>query len=330
LAEVAVVILNWNGTEFLQKFLPGVLKHSGDADIVVIDNGSNPSPVPALSITFPTIHWIELDRNYGFCEGYNRGLQQLSHPFWILLNSDVEVTPGWITPLVEQLKNTQVAACQPKVLQYNNRDFFEYAGASGGFIDRWGYPFCRGRLFDFCEQDQGQYNDPIPIFWATGAAMAVRSDVFKMLGGFDNTFFAHMEEIDLCWRMHLAGYSVYCAPSSVVYHVGGGTLSHESPAKKLLNYRNNLWMLYKHLPTGKVLTTIAVRLVLDGVAGIVELLKGHPRMTWAIIRAHFAFYGLALRQQVKRPTHFPSTIAKESIVWQHFILGKKKWNSLPS
>lgn len=326
--QVAVVILNWNGTDFLKKFLPGVIEHSEDADVIVVDNGSTPSPVSMLSPTFPTVQWLELDRNYGFCEGYNKGLESLQHPYWILLNSDVEVTPGWIPPLIECLKQPGVAACQPKVLQYHNQGYFEYAGACGGFIDKLGYPFCRGRLFDTCEQDVGQYHTSIPVFWATGAAMAVRSEVFRQLGGFDSRFFAHMEEIDLCWRMHRNGYVVFCTPRSVVYHVGGGTLSQEKSTKTFLNYRNNLLMLYKNLPKGKAATTILIRLVLDGVAGLAELLKGRPRMTLAIINAHFAFYTVALGMKLQRPRKLPETVYKKSIVWAYFVLRKRTWQEL--
>ena len=248
--HTAVVILNWNGKHMMEKFLPSVTAHtSGDAEVIIADNGSTDDSIEFLHTHYPDLRIIQLDQNYGFAEGYNRALAQIEADYYVLLNDDVEVTPHWVEPVIEQMQqNPLTAICQPKLLMYDQRDTFEYAGAAGGFIDRYGYPFCRGRLFDVVEKDHGQYDDPCEIFWASGAAMFVRADVWHQLGGLDGDFFAHMEEIDFCWRAKNKGYRVEYCPKSAIYHVGGGTLPKSNPRKTFLNFRNNLSMLYKNLP----------------------------------------------------------------------------------
>lgn len=273
--RVAVVILNYNGAAMLRRFLPVVLAHSGGAAIVVADNGSTDESVAVVKEQFPVVRLIELGHNYGFADGYNRALALVEAEFFLLLNSDVEVTAGWLQPLLAFMDaNAAAVACQPKVLSFNERECFEYAGAAGGFIDRYGYPFCRGRLFDTVEKDSGQYDAPCRLFWATGAALMVRSASFFEAGGFDGSFFAHMEEIDLCWRLQTLGGEVYAVPQSVVYHVGGATLSKDNPRKTYLNFRNNLIMLYKNLPDDELRAVMLVRTVLDYVAALKFLFTG--------------------------------------------------------
>ena len=264
----AVVILNWNGKKMLERFLPSVTAHTqGDAEVIIADNGSTDDSLDFVRAQYPGLRIIELDKNYGFAGGYNRALQQVKADYYVLLNDDVEVTPGWIEPVVAQMQqHPDTAICQPKLLMYDQRDTFEYAGGAGGFLDKYGYPFCRGRMFTSLEQDNGQYNTPGEIFWASGAAMFVRADVWHQLGGLDDDFFAHMEEIDFCWRTHLAGYRVRYCPQSTVYHVGGGTLPKSSPFKTELNFRNNLSMLYKNLPVKRRGWVLAMRMWLDRVA----------------------------------------------------------------
>ena len=246
--RIAVVILNWNGKHMLEQFLPSVTAYTtGDAEVIIADNGSTDDSIAFLHDHYPTLRIIQLDKNYGFADGYNRALAQVDADYYVLLNDDVEVTPNWTAPVVEQMeRNPRTAICQPKLLMYDQRDTFEYAGGAGGFLDKYGYPFCRGRLFTTLEKDHGQYDDPREIFWASGAAMFVRADVWKKLGGLDGEFFAHMEEIDFCWRAKNAGYRVEYCPLSTVYHVGGGTLPKSNPHKTYLNFRNNIAMLYKN------------------------------------------------------------------------------------
>lgn len=246
--KVSVVILNWNGAEMLRRFLPSVLAGSAGEgiEVCVADNGSSDDSCRMLEQEFPAVRLIRLDRNYGFADGYNKAFEQVDAEYAVLLNSDVEVSPGWLTPMVEYMDlHPDVAACQPKLLDWKQKDRFEYAGAAGGFIDRYGYPFCRGRIFEVVEKDEGQYDAPISVFWATGAALFVRLDKYREVGGLDGRFFAHMEEIDLCWRLRSRGYKLFCLPESKVWHVGGATLKKENPRKTFLNFRNNLLMLYK-------------------------------------------------------------------------------------
>ena len=273
--KVAVVILNWNGCQMLRQFLPSVVAHSeADGGVVyVADNGSTDDSVEMLCQEFPMVRQILMDENYGFAEGYNRAIAELNEPYVVLLNSDVEVTSHWLQPLIAYMDaHPEVAACQPKILSYNEPDKFEYAGAAGGFIDCYGYPFCRGRLMQQVELDKGQYDEPAEIFWASGAALFIRRNDYEAVGGLDPRFFAHMEEIDLCWRLKARGRGIVCLPESVVFHVGGATLKRENPNKTYLNFRNNLIMLYKNLPERELGHVMRVRFLLDHVAAFTFLL----------------------------------------------------------
>jgi GT2 family glycosyltransferase len=319
----------------MERFLPPLIGNtSGDFEIIIADNASTDDSVSWLRENYPDLRIIINHTNEGFARGYNTCLAQIDATYYLILNSDVEVTPGWLKPLVKCLdENPQVAAVQPKLLWHTERHKFEYGGAAGGFIDSLGYPFCRGRIFGSLETDQGQHEREIPVFWASGACMLVRSKVFHEAGGFDPLFFAHMEEIDFCWRIHHAGYEIRCVPKSVVYHVGGATLPKNNPGKTYLNFRNNLSMLYKNLPTVKVIPVILARLILDGVAGIRFLFEGHPRDTFAVIRAHFSFYFRIITGRLQRK--YPAKAApiptqyKGSIVWDHYVLNRKKFSQLP-
>ena len=299
--KCSIVILNWNGRPFLERFLPSVTSYSEGSEIVVADNGSMDDSLDFLLHNYPQVRVIVLGNNYGFADGYNRAMREITSEYAILLNSDVEVSEGWLDPLLNVMDaNPSVAAVMPKVLSYADRSMFEYAGASGGFIDMFGYPFCRGRVLQYTEKDAGQYDDRREVFWATGACMVVRTSVFHESGGFDADFFAHQEEIDLCWRMKLAGYKIMVEPSSEVYHIGGGTLSAESPRKVYLNHRNNLMMLYKNLSPRSVFFTVFFRLILDGGSALVYLLKGNFKQFKAVFSAHFSFYGMLGSLSYKR------------------------------
>ena len=317
--KVAVVILNWNGCKMLERYLPSVVKYSQpDADVIVADNSSTDNSVSWLKNNYPNIRQIRLSDNYGFAGGYNRALSQVTADYYVLLNSDVEVTKNWLSPLLEKLNSDKdVAACQPKLLSFSSRESFEYAGASGGFIDRYGYPFCRGRLFDTIEKDNSQYNDPIQIFWATGACLMIRSYDYWKVGGLDERFFAHNEEIDLCWRLNRLGRKIYCIPKSYVYHLGGGTLPKSNPQKTYLNFRNNLTMLWKNLPPTELNRVMKVRMLLDYLAAFqMLLLKFNLGDFLAIFKARRAF------QQWKQS--FPRNLSTTdvdmrkhySILWQ--------------
>jgi GT2 family glycosyltransferase len=286
--KLAVVILNWNGRKLLEQFLPLVVEYSvaDGVEVIIADNASTDGSVEFLTRAFPQLRLIRLDRNYGYAEGYNRALAEVDAEYLVLLNSDVEVTPDWLNPLTDYLDaHPDVAALQPKILSYRNRAYFEYAGAAGGFIDRYGYPFCRGRLFGRLEKDTGQYDYPADIFWASGACLVIRQEDFREVGGFDAVFFAHMEEIDLCWRLNARGRRIVCLPQSTVYHLGAATLAVESPQKTFLNFRNNLLMLYKNLPDGDLKKTLRVRRVLDYLAALRLLLSGKPQNARAILSA---------------------------------------------
>lgn len=330
--KIAIVILNWNGRGMLQQFLPSVMAHRGNAQVIVADNGSTDDSVAFLQRQYPDIQLIQLDKNYGFAGGYNMALQQVEADYYVLLNSDVECTPHWIEPVVEMMESQpQVAVAQPKLLMYDQKDTFEYAGGAGGYIDRYGYPFCRGRLFSTLEKDHGQYDDPCDIFWATGAAMFVRASVWKELGGLDADFFAHMEEIDFCWRTHLAGYRVAYCPSSVVYHVGGGTLPKSSPFKTELNFRNNLSMLYKNLPPRRRECVLALRIFLDHVAAFKFLLQGHSGEYRAVRKAHrqYRAWKPALRQKrTKNGTHPVPQIYQGLLLPEYYLFGRKTFTAL--
>lgn len=289
--DISVVILNWNGSAMLQRFLPSVIRYSEEAEIIVADNGSTDHSIDILREKFPSVRILPFRENYGFAEGYNRAIQQIETPYVLLLNDDVEVTPHWLQPLLEFMNHhPEVAACQPKILSETNRELFEYAGACGGFIDHLGYPYCRGRIFNHVEKDRGQYDQVCPIFWATGAALLVRTDVFRKEGGLDKRFFAHMEEIDFCWRLHSRNYGIYCIPQSTVYHVGGGTLPKSHPRKTFLNFRNNLLMLYKNLPEERLNSTLRIRYFLDLVAALKMLLSGQVKESMAIVKALRTFF----------------------------------------
>ena len=318
MTKVAVVILNYNGRKYLETFLPSVIQYTENYEIIVADNASTDDSVFFLKNNFSSIKILQNTDNQGFASGYNTALKQVSAKYYILLNSDVEVTPNWIKPIIDLMDSDKsIAACQPKIRSFNEKTHFEYAGAAGGYIDWLGYPFCRGRVFDAYEEDLGQYNDTKEIFWATGACMFVRASVFHEMGGFDANFFAHMEEIDLCWRMKKAGNKIFYCSDSTVFHVGGGTLHKSNPRKTFLNYRNGLAMLYKNLPSNKLFFTILLRLILDGISGIKLLLGGSFSDFIAIIKAHFAFYAMIPKLERKSPKEV-SLIYQKSIVWEYF------------
>ena len=332
--KVAVVILNYNGKKFLEQFLPNVIENTDEelADIVVADNASTDGSVEFMKEHFPDIRLIINDFNGGFATGYNTALRQIEAEYFVLLNSDIEVTPHWIEPIIDLMDaDADIAACQPKILSYYERDKFEYAGASGGYIDKYGYPFCRGRLFQNLETDHGQYDDIKEVFWATGACMFVRSELYLLKGGLDDSFFAHMEEIDFCWRMKNLGFKIYCCPQSKVYHIGGGTLPKSSARKTFLNFRNNLSLLYKNLPGGRVFWTIVYRILLDWVAAVKFLAGGGLGDFWAVIRAHFAFYGrLHALRKVRRelPHDKVGQMYLRNIVFDNFLKGKRLYSDL--
>ena len=293
--KIAIAILNWNGQKWLEKFLHNVVENSADAEVYVIDNDSTDDSVSYLKNHFPEVNLIINPENYGFAGGYNEGLKHIKADIYCLLNSDVEVTHGWLSPILKTFKNyPNIAALQPKILDFNRKEYFEFAGAGGGLMDNLGYPYCRGRIFDYIEKDNGQYNDLTKIFWASGCALFIRSQDFWRVEGFDARFFAHQEEIDLCWRLQNQGREIWYNGESTVYHVGGGTLTKESPRKTFLNIRNNLSMLLKNLPLSALLWVIPARLVLDGFAAVHLGFKEGFSHFWAVLRAHFGFYGLGV------------------------------------
>lgn len=321
--KIAIAILNWNGKSWLEKFLPNVLENSQSAEVYVIDNASTDDSVSYISTYFPSVKIVINQQNHGFAGGYNEGLKQINADIYCLLNSDVEVTPGWLDPVAALFeKNPDIAAIQPKVLDYNRKNFFEFAGAGGGLIDNLGYPYCRGRVFENVEEDKGQYNDETEIFWASGCCLFIRSEDFWKENGFDARFFAHQEEIDLCWRLKNSGRKIYYTGKSAIYHVGGGTLQKQNPRKTYLNIRNNLSMMLKNLPSGK-LYLIFIRLCLDGIAGIYFMFKHGFSHTWAVIKAHFGFYAqlprtLKLRQQNQIKDYYQS----KWLIFKHFLKGE--------
>lgn len=323
--KIAVVVLNWNGVKLLEQFLPSVFSFSNEATIYVADNASSDNSIQFIKDNFPTIKIIQNDGNYGFANGYNIALQQVEEEYYCLLNSDVEVTENWLTPILSIFESeSDVAIIQPKILDFKNKDYFEYAGAAGGFIDKYGYPFCRGRIFETIEKDYHQYDDEKDIFWASGACFFIRKDIYRKLNGFDGDFFAHQEEIDLCWRAFNLGFKAKYTSKSVVYHVGGATLNEGNPKKTFLNFRNSLLMLLKNLPKNKLFSIIFLRLVLDGIAGIKFIFQGKFKHCFAIIKAHFHFYHLISKNLKKR-----NSIQKEnyfhakSIVYSYFVKGGK-------
>ena len=318
---VAIAILNWNGKHWLEKFLPNVILYSQEATIYVIDNASTDDSVKFLEHNFPTIKIIKNKKNTGFAGGYNEGLKQISEEIYCLLNSDVEVTENWIQPIIELFRrNAEIAAIQPKIRSFEADQYFEFAGAGGGLIDNLGYPYCRGRIFEKLEEDKGQYNDETEIFWASGCALFIRKEDYWSMNGLDERFFAHQEEIDLCWRLKNAGRKIYYCGKSTVFHVGGGTLNKQSPQKTYLNIRNNLSMLLKNLPIATLLWVIPARLILDGIAGIYFGLKdGFPHL-WAVVRAHFGFYAQAPKTwKLRNTAQIKDYYQTKWLIFKHFL-----------
>ncbi|GAB4280466.1 MAG: glycosyltransferase family 2 protein [Marinilabiliales bacterium] len=336
--KAAVVILNWNGSDLLKTFLPSVIKYTQipDVKIYVADNNSTDDSINVIKENFSDVEIIKLDKNYGFAGGYNIALEKIDAEFFVLLNSDVEVTENWLNPLLELMtSDPSVAVCMPKILSYTNKDEFEYAGAAGGFIDKFGFIFCRGRLFNVMEKDKNQYDYPSEIFWASGACMIIRADLYKKVGGLDEDFFAHMEEIDLCWRLKNVGYKIMYTPDSKVYHLGGATLNKTNPRKTYLNFRNNLYLLYKNLPSKKLCRKFLIRMFLDGVAGLKFLVTLEFKNFISVVKAHGAFYCNLRSLRRKRKTlnslkHNENTngVFNKSIVYQFFIKKKRYFSDL--
>lgn len=322
--KTAVIILNWNGKTLLEKFLPSVVRYSDKAKIYVADNASTDNSVLFLKENYPNVEIIRNSGNFGYAKGYNEALKQVSEPYLVLLNSDVEVSENWLNPITEIFENEpQTVALQPKILDYKNKEYFEYAGAAGGFIDKYAFPFCRGRIFSTIEKDENQYNEISEIFWASGACLFIRKETFDKFGGFDEDFFAHQEEVDLCWRIQNENLKIKYVPNSVVFHVGGATLKENSPQKTFLNFRNSLYTLLKNHPKKDLFSTLFIRLSLDGIAGIHFLLQGKPKHTWAVLRSHFSFY-TALQKNLKKRSFNQKNnyYYTNSIVFDYFV--KKK------
>ncbi len=336
--RIGIVILNWNGKKLLEQFLPSVVTHSERewADVIVADNASSDDSISFLAEEYPNLQVIQLDKNYGFAEGYNKALNQLSHTYFVLLNSDVEVTENWLDPIYHQFENDlSIAAAQPKIKAFLNKTEFEHAGASGGFIDYLGYPFCRGRILDVIETDTNQYNSEADIFWASGASLFIRADIYRTVGGLDGDFFAHMEEIDLCWRIKNQGYRIIVEPTSTVYHVGGATLPYHSPDKLFLNFRNNLFLLHKNLPESKFCTTLLQRMILDGVAAMKFLMVGEFSNFSAVFKAHLCYYSMFSKIRRKRKHLVPLVIKKDhkemyrnSIIFDFYLRKKKHFSDI--
>lgn len=327
--SIAVVLLNWNGLELLKEFIPVVEKFSTEAIIYVADNNSTDGSKQFVSENFKNVNWIQLADNFGYAKGYNEALKHVNEEFICLLNTDIEVTENWLKPVLDLFKkNDSIGIIQPKLLDFKNKEYFEYAGAAGGFIDKYGFPFCRGRIFDSLEKDENQYQTQ-EIFWASGACFFVRNSVFKQLNGFDDRFFAHQEEIDLCWRAFNNNIKVYYCNESTVYHIGGATLKKSNPTKTYLNFRNSLYMLYKNLPKEQRFSVIFKRLCLDGLAGVKLFLSLQPLHTFAIIKAHFAYYGNLSKlknKQIQNPKS--NYFYTDNIVFDYFLKRKKKFNQL--
>ena len=330
MTKTAVVILNWNGAKLLQQFLPSVIQFSGNATIYVADNASTDTSIDVLKNEFPSVKIIKNIGNFGFAKGYNEALRFVEEPYYALVNSDIEVTENWLQPIETIFDNEpKTAIIQPKLLDFKKKTHFEYAGGAGGFIDKFGYPFCKGRIFDTLEEDLGQYNQETEVFWATGACFFIRKEVYRTLQGFDADFFAHQEEIDLCWRANNLGFTAKYCPTSVVYHVGGATLNEANPMKTFLNFRNSLLMLTKNLPKEKLFPIIFTRLCLDGVAGVQFIFQGKFKHTLAILKAHFHFYHLLSRNLKKRNLHQKTDyFYTKSIVWSYFVEKKKTFDKL--
>lgn len=337
-SHVAIVILNWNGKNLLTQYLPSVIKNSQHegVEIIVADNHSDDDSVSFLQENFPQVKIIQLKENYGFAKGYNMALEEVHAEYYILLNSDVEVSPEWISPLIERMEDDHsIAAVQPKILSWHKKNEFEYAGAAGGFIDKLGFPYCRGRILNITEKDEGQYDQVTNIFWATGACMAIRANYFHKAGGFDSDFWAHMEEIDLCWRLKNMGYKIQFTPYSKVFHLGGGTLSYDNPKKLYLNFRNSLWLLYKNLPRHKFYKVIIFRMLLDGVAAFKLLSELNVGGFLSVFKAHFSFYRSHKMLREKRDylktistPQWHDEMSQKSIIWKFYLKGEKKFGEL--
>ncbi|WP_159520937.1 glycosyltransferase family 2 protein [Sunxiuqinia indica] len=336
--KVAIVILNWNGKKLLKQYLPSVIENSQDegVEIIIADNNSDDDSINFLESNYPKLRIIHLIENHGFAKGYNLALKDIEADYYILLNSDVEVTPDWVNPLIQPMEeDDSVAAVQPKVLSWNKKDEFEYAGAAGGFIDKLGFPFCRGRILNVMEKDEGQFDQVCNIFWATGACMAVRASYFHKAGGFDSDFWAHMEEIDICWRLKNMGFQIQYTPFSKVYHLGGGTLSYDNPKKLFLNFRNSLWLLYKNLPRRKFYKVIVVRMLLDGAAAFKLLSEGNAKGFFSVFQAHAAFYRSHKKLRQKRiqlkniaTPQWHDEILVKSIIWKFYLEGKRTFREV--
>ncbi len=333
-SEVAVVILNWNGQKFLEDFLPSVIKYSSEARIIVADNASTDDSIYFMKSNFPAVEIIQNESNGGFAKGYNEALKYVDSEYYVLLNSDIEVTENWLEPLLKMMRDPSVAGCQPKVRSFHNKEYLEHAGAAGGFIDANYFPFCRGRIFETIEKDQNQYDYPLEVFWATGACLLIRSESFHQVGGFDEDFFAHMEEIDLCWRLKLLGQKFMITPESTVYHVGGGTLPYSSPRKTYLNFRNSLFMIIKN-HKGWLFPKLFWRLSIDGVGGFRFLMKGEFNQLYAVFKAHMAMYGnlgkfLKKRRAIQKNTANANLagLFSGNILWNYYIKGVKHYSDL--
>lgn len=340
--HVAVVILSWNGVSFLEKFLPSIMQSTYDnLTVIIADNNSTDHSESYIQSGFPSVIWMDLEENLGYAGGYNKALKKIEADYYVLLNQDIEVTPDWLEPVIQLMEaDDSIAACQPKIRSFHDKQYFEYAGASGGFIDHYGYPFCRGRIFGHLEKDGGQYDEPLEIFWATGAALFIRSPLYHSIGGLDESFFAHMEEIDLCWRLKNSGYKIMVCPSSTVFHVGGGSLPQGNPRKTYLNYRNNLIMMIKNYPGNVLWWKLPFRFFLDFLSWLQSLAKGSFKDAWAINKAHFQVifrlgkwfkHRKSANQQVKKASNGPSTktgVYKRSIVFEHFLKKKMRFSDL--
>ncbi|MEI6866690.1 glycosyltransferase family 2 protein [Flavicella sp.] len=329
--KIAVVILNWNGKKLLEQFLPSIIKFSKNADIYIADNASTDKSISFVKKKFPVINIISNPENGGYAKGYNDALKKIDAPLYALVNSDVEVTENWLQPILQEFKNNpKTAIVQPKILDYKNKDKFEYAGAAGGYLDLLGYPYCRGRIFNVLEKDKGQYNDTSLINWASGACFFIKSEIYHQLNGFDEDYFAHQEEIDLCWRASNLGYDIKYVGTSTIYHIGGATLDESNSYKTFLNFRNSLYSLVKNLPSNKVFVFVLLRMILDAIAGFRFILQGRLSHMIAIIKSHFSFYG-NLRKMLSKRTFKHNNLKyynTTSIVWSHFILNVSKSKKL--
>ncbi len=335
--KTAVIILNYNGIELLKQFLPGVIQYSAEAEIVVADNGSKDGSAQWLLDEMPQVTLLPFNENYGFAEGYNRAIDAVTADYVVLLNSDVEVTQGWLQPLIACLQSSdKIAACMPKIRSQRNKELFEYAGAAGGYIDSYGYPFCRGRILEHVEEDHGQYDSAKAVFWSTGAALCIKKTLYQQVGGLDGKFFAHMEEIDLCWRLNARGFDQYCIPESVVYHIGGATLESEHPRKTYLNFRNNAIMLYKNMPNSYLYWVSFVRFWLDLMAALHLLIQGKPKNAIQVVKARCDYWRMKKEFKKQRKENLRLSVRKNLsgmypglLLWQVYVKQAKLFSKLP-